>query len=125
MQHCCSEMRDVTMVSPETLPTDDGRARSIVLAFEIHICWKVLKKKQDRPSDPHRVLSVWWSNHLDHRRGWRQLRRFLCHAVTNLLEHGGATWQHDRNVRIHANVNATLHDVVKRSVVDSADFLAG
>ena len=45
MQHCCSEVRDVNMVSPETLLTDDGRARSIVLAFEIHICWKVLKKK--------------------------------------------------------------------------------
>ena len=66
----------------------------------------LLKKQQDRPSNPHRVLSLWWSNHLDLRRGWRHLRRFLCHALTNLLEHGGATWQHDRNVRIHADVTS-------------------
>ena len=36
----------------------DGRARSIVLALEIHICWNVLKKKQDRPSNRYRVLSL-------------------------------------------------------------------
>ena len=81
-----------------------------------------VKKKQDRPSNPHRVLSLWWSNHLDLRRGWRHLRRFLCHALTNLLEHGGATWQHDKNVRIHADVNVTLHDVVERSAVESAGY---
>ena len=32
------------MVSSETLPMNDGRARSIVLTFEIHICWNVLKR---------------------------------------------------------------------------------
>ena len=30
----------------------------------------------------------------------------------------------DRNVRIHADVNVTLHDVVERSVVDSAGLNA-
>jgi len=105
------------MVSSKAVPMDDGQARFIVLDLEIHICWNVLKmKKQDRPSNPHRVLSLWWSNHLD----LRQLRRFLCHAFTNILEHGGATWQHDKNVRIHADVNVTLPEIVKRSVVDSA-----
>ena len=46
-------------------------------------------------------------------------------SVTNLfLGHGGATWQHDRYVRIHADVNVTLHDVVERSVVDFAGYNA-
>ena len=30
------------------------------------------------------------------------------------LEHGRTTWQHGRNVRIHADVNVTLHDVLER-----------
>ena len=54
---CCSK-RDVNMVSSETLPMDDGRAGSIVLTFETHICWKKGKQKQERPSKPHRVLAV-------------------------------------------------------------------
>jgi len=59
-------MRDVNMVSSKAVPMDDGQARFIVLDLEIHLCWNVLKKKkQDRPSNPHRVLSLWWSNHLD------------------------------------------------------------
>ena len=105
-------MRDVnTMVGPD--PSCSPSRSTSVFFF-----WK----KKERPSNPHRVQSLWWSNHLD-LRGWRQLRRFLCHAVTILLEHGGATWQHDRNGRIHADVNVTLHDVVERSVVDSAGLL--
>ena len=56
-------------------------------------------------------------------RGWRQLSRFHRHALTNFLEHGGDTWQHNSNVRNHADVNVTLHDV-ERSDVDSAGFKA-
>ena len=36
----------------KALPVDDGRARSIVLALEIHICWNVLKKKKRIRIDP-------------------------------------------------------------------------
>ena len=72
------------------------------------------KRKQERPSDPHRVLSPWWSNHFDLRREWRQISRFHRHALTKFLEHSGAAWQQDRNVRIHADVNVTLHVVGKK-----------
>ena len=68
--HCCSK-RDVNMVSSVTLPMDDGRAGSIVLTFETLICWKKGKQKQERPSKPHRALSLWWSNHLNLRSGWQ------------------------------------------------------
>ena len=40
------------------------------------------------------------------------------------LEHGRATWQHDMNVQILADVNVTLQDVVERSVVNSTGFFA-
>ena len=40
------------------------------------------------------------------------------------LEHGRATWQHGRNVRIHADVNVTPHDVRKEEDVYSAGFFA-
>ena len=72
------------------------------------------EKKQDRPSNPHRVLTLWWSNHFDLHRGCRQLRRILCHALTSLLEHGGATWQHDKNLQIHADVNVALPECEKK-----------
>ena len=39
-------------------------------------CWNVLRR-QDRFSNPYRVLSLWWSNHLDLHRGWSQRRQFL------------------------------------------------
>ena len=40
-------------------------------------------------------------------------------SAHNLLKHGGATWQHDKTVQIHADVNVTLRAVLERSVVDS------
>ena len=83
------------------------RARSIVLNLE-------KENKRAPPSCPHQVLSLWWSNHFDLRREWRQLRRFHRRALTNFLEHGGAAWQQDRNVRINADVNVTLHAVGKK-----------
>jgi len=44
--------------------------------------------------------------------------------VMDPLEHGRATWRHDMDVQIHADVNVTLQDLVERSVVDSAGFFA-
>ena len=44
--------------------------------------------------------------------------------VMDPLEHGRATGQHDRNVQIQADVKVTLHDVVERSVADSASTFA-
>ena len=38
--------------------------------------WNVLRR-QDRFSNPYRVLSLWWTNHLDLHRGWSQRRQFL------------------------------------------------
>ena len=44
---------------------------------------------------------------------------FFVMRSPKLLEHGGATWQHDIAVQIHAEVNVTLHDVLGSIVVDS------
>jgi len=77
-----------------------------------------------QPSNPYWVLSLWWSKHLDLQCGWRQRRQFFRHVLKDPLEHGRATWQHDMNVQIQADVKVTIHDVVERSVADSAGFNA-
>ena len=75
------------MVSSETLPMDDGRAGSVVLTFETT---SVGKNKNKRDPSNLTEYCLWWSNHLDLRSGWRPLRRFHHHALTNFLEHGSA-----------------------------------
>ena len=63
MQHCCSEVRHVKMVSSEALPVDDGRARSSYSpsrSTSAGMCWE----EQDTSSNPYWVLSHWWGKHL-------------------------------------------------------------
>ena len=108
------------MVCSEAHPIDDGRARSIALALEIHICFF---KKIDPPIRTEYCLSGGATTLIFDVGGGNSVGFFVI-ALTNLLEHGGATWQHERNVQILPGVNVTLHDVVERCVVDSAGLNA-
>ena len=44
-----------------------------------------------------------------------QTNRFLRHVLKDALEHGRATWQHGKNVRILANVSVALSRIVMES----------
>ena len=50
------------------------------------------KWKHKRPTYLHRILSHWWNNHFDLRRGWRQLEKLHRHPLNNFFEHGGTAW---------------------------------
>ena len=61
-----------------------------------------------------RVLSLWWSSHLNIRRGWSQRRRFHRHAFTNPLKHGRANDNTTLKYKTSAGANVTLHDAGKK-----------
>ena len=58
-------MRPANRVSSESLSVDGGGARFIVLALRDPHLLDCAEGKQDRSSNPYRVLSLWWSNLLD------------------------------------------------------------
>ena len=49
---------------------------------------------------------------------------FLCHALANALEHGGAARQHDVTIKIFADVCITLDDALEHGVVNVRSLLA-
>ena len=74
-QHCCSEKRHVKKHFLRAMVGQDPSYSS----WRSTNCWNVLKK-QDRPSNRYRVLSLWRSNHHDLHRGCCPRRQFFRHA---------------------------------------------
>ena len=108
----------------EALAVDDGRARLIIFALGDPHLLEGAQRRQDRTTNPHTVLTLRWSNHLDLHSGRCQCCEFLGHTLTNALEHGGATGQHDVGIEILSDINIALHDGLEGGVMNAAGLLA-
>ena len=93
---------------------DDGRARLIILTFGDPHLLKCAQGRQNRTTNPHAVLALGWSNHLDLHGGGSQGCEFLGHAFTNALEHGGAARQDHVGIKVFSDVNITLPETKTR-----------
>ena len=102
----------------------DGGAALIVLALGDPHLLEGAQGGQDGASDPHAVLTLRGCHHLDLHSGGRKCGQLLRHSLTNALEHGGATGQHNVGVEVLADVHIALHDGLEGGVVDAAGLLA-
>ena len=75
---------------------------------------------QDGSSDPYRVLSLRGSNDLDLDGGGSQGSDLLLHSVSNTRVHGGSSGHDGVGIQVLTDINVTLHDGVKGSLVDTA-----
>merc|ERR1712118_571044 len=113
-----------TVLELGTLPMDEGWAALIVLELG-HPHWlEGRERRQNAPPDPHRVLALTGRKHLDPRSRWDQRDQLLRHAVTDAIEHGVATREHDIKEQIRAHVDIALHDGLEDHVVDATRLLA-
>ena len=78
-----------TVISTEKIQCTLEGSDSSNPPFELHISWN-FEGRQDRPCNPYFLVEQPLENSKTHR-GWSGHRRFLCHALKNLLEHGRAT----------------------------------
>lgn len=75
----------------EALAVDDGRARLIIFALGDPHLLESAQRRQNGTTNPHTVLALRRSNHLDLHGGRCQSSELLGHSLTNALEHGGST----------------------------------
>lgn len=75
----------------EALAVNDGRARLIIFALGDPHLLESAQRRQNRTTNPHTVLALRRSNHLDLHGGRCQSSELLGHSLTNALEHGGST----------------------------------
>merc|ERR1719231_1056226 len=107
----------------EALSVNNGWARLIVLTLGDPHLLEGAQRRQDRASNPDRILALRRSDNLDFHGGWCERSELLGHALTNASKHGGASRQDDVAVEILANVNVTLHDGLESGVVDTTGLL--
>ena len=101
LQHCCSEMRHDKMVSSETTVGPDHRTRP----RDPHLLECAERNKIGSPIHTGYFLIGEANTLIFIVDGGNTVNSF----VMGPLEHGRATWQHDTDVQIHADVNGTLH----------------
>jgi len=82
------------IINLEALPVHNRRPRLIVLLLADPHLLERGQGRQDRPSDPHRVLPLRRRYYLDLHRGGRQGGYLLLHAISDTREHGGTSGQH-------------------------------
>jgi len=68
----------------------NGRSGLIILLLADPHLLEGGKRRQDGPSNPHRVLPLRGSDDFDLHRGWSQGHDLLLHAISDTREHGRA-----------------------------------
>merc|ERR1719296_94590 len=108
----------------EALTVHDGRPTLVVLALGDPHLLESRQRRQDRSSDPHGVLPLRRSHHLDLHGGRGQSSQLLGHPLADASEHRGATAQHDIRIEVLTDVDIALHDALESGVMDTAGLLA-
>ena len=101
---------------------DNRGARLVILLLGDPHLLERRQRRQDRSTDPHRVLALGGSHNLDlhGRRGKRS--DFALHAVSNAGVHGGAAREHNVAIEVLADIYVALHDRVVGGLVDTGGF---
>merc|ERR1711894_361938 len=106
----------------EALAVDDGWAALVILLLGDPHLLEGGEGSKDGPSDPDRVLPLWWSNDLDLDGGWSKGSDLLLHTVSNTRVHGGASGHDSVGIQVLTDVNIALHDGVVGGLVDATGF---
>merc|ERR1712080_310908 len=105
--------------SLEALAVNDRRARLVVLLLRDPHLLEGRQRREDRATDPDRVLALGRRDNLDlHGRGGER-RNLLLHAVRDARVHGRASRHDNVAVQVLADVEVALHDRVVRRLVDT------
>lgn len=108
--------------SLETLVVDDGWSRLVVLLLRDPHLLESGQRSQDGTTNPHRVLSFWWSNDLDLHRRWSQGSDFLLHTLSDTWEQSSTTRHNNVTVQVLTHINVTLDDRVVGGLVNTSSF---
>merc|ERR1719261_908088 len=103
----------------EALSVDDGWAGFVVLGLGDPHLLEGGERGEDGSANPHRVLSLWWSNDLDLHGGRGKGSDFLLHTVGDAWEHGGSAGEHGVGVEVLTDIDVALHDGVVGALVDA------
>merc|ERR1712106_1087372 len=106
----------------EALAVDDGWAALVILLLGDPHLLEGGEGSKDGSSDPDGVFPLWGSNDLDLDGGWSKSSDFRLHTVSNTRVHGGASGHDSVGIEILTDVNITLHDGVKGSLMEATGF---
>merc|ERR1711904_114448 len=102
----------------------DGGSRLVIFPLRDPHLLESGQAGENGSTNPHRVLALWRSNHLDLHGRRRQSGELLRHTLANAGKHGGASREHHVAIQVLANVNIALHDGLESRVMDTAGLLA-
>merc|ERR1712066_1070330 len=108
----------------EALAVDDGGARLVVLALRDPHLLECAQRGQDRTSDPHRVLALWWRNNLDLHRGGCQCCELLRHTLPDTCEHRRAAREDHIGIQVLADIHVALHNGLEGGVMNATGLFA-
>jgi len=97
----------------EALAVNDRWASIIILCLGDPHRLEGPQRRQDGPTNPHRVFALGWGNDLHSHCRWRKSCELLAETIGNTLEHCRATRAHDILVQVLTNVYVTGHDGVE------------
>merc|ERR1712026_208008 len=106
------------------LAVHDARAALVVLfPLDPHLLER-LERREDRSSNPDRVLALGRGDDLDLHSGRRERGELLLHTLVDVLEHSGSAGHHHVLVEAPADVNVTRENRLEGQLVYALALLA-
>ena len=103
---------------------NDGGTRLVVLVLRDPHLLERGERREDRSSNPYRVLALGGSNNLDLHRRRGKGGHLLGKTLAEASEHGGTSREDNIGVKVLADINVALHDRLEHGVVNARSFLA-
>ena len=118
-KRCQQKLHRTWNIELEALAMDNCRSLLIIFCLGNPHLLKGAKRWKYWATNPHTVLPLGWSNHLDAHSGRCKSTKFLCHSLADAWHHGWTTWEHHVGEEISTNVHIALHDGLKCRVMNS------
>merc|ERR1711865_559397 len=107
----------------DALLVHDAGTRLVVLVLGDPHLLEGGEPRQNGSTNPDGVLALGRGKDLHLHGGGSKSLHLLGHALSNALEHGGTTGQHNVAVQVRANIDIALHDGVEGGIVDTGGLL--
>mmetsp|Transcript_26025 Transcript_26025/g.38129 ORF Transcript_26025/g.38129 Transcript_26025/m.38129 type:complete len:217 (-) Transcript_26025:505-1155(-) len=101
---------------------DNRGSRFIIFLLRNPRALEGRERRQNRSTNPHRVLALRRSYNLDLDGLWGKSGNFLGHTLADTGEHGGASREDNVGVQIHTDINITTHNGLERGVSNTLQF---
>mmetsp|Transcript_707 Transcript_707/g.1130 ORF Transcript_707/g.1130 Transcript_707/m.1130 type:complete len:390 (+) Transcript_707:183-1352(+) len=109
----------------EALPVNNAWPRLIILLLRDPHTLEGGKRRQNRSSNPHRVLTFWWGHNLNLDGSRSQGSNLLGHTLTDSGEHGGTSRKDNVGIKILTDIHITLHDSLEGRVGNTIHLQSG